>query len=178
MQKNTLKYRRRKIYTRTLGHPKTLAHTKTLAHPKTLALTKTLAHPKTLALTKTSAHPQTLAHTKTLAHAKNLGAWKTLGIHQCWRSRKSRRRRRRIAFLLGSAESAATDFSQAQLMVSLPCWCVESRTCRLQVRKELPVPCFYGRTLSRTVPVCYTQNGQIFGVPLISLCSTCQREKV
>ncbi len=37
-----------------------------------------------------------------------------LGARQCWRSRKSRR----IALLLGSAESAAADFSQASLMVS------------------------------------------------------------
>jgi hypothetical protein len=45
MQKrNTQKYKRLKIYTKTLAHPKTLADAKTLAHPKYLADAKTLAH--------------------------------------------------------------------------------------------------------------------------------------
>ncbi len=118
MQKNKQEYRRRQIYTKTLAHPKTLAPPKTLAH------TKTLAHPKTKPKTKKK------------------------GIRQCRRSRKSRRRRWRINLLLGSAESAVADFSQAPLMVLfsslLMCW--------IQVRRDLPVPCFYGRNLSCTVP--------------------------
>jgi hypothetical protein len=52
MQKNIQKYRRRKIYTKTLAYPKTLApskslvNAKNLAHPKSLADAKNLVHPK------------------------------------------------------------------------------------------------------------------------------------
>jgi hypothetical protein len=49
MQKNIQKYRRHKIYTKTLAHPKNLAPGKNLAHPKSLAPGKNLAHPKSLA---------------------------------------------------------------------------------------------------------------------------------
>jgi hypothetical protein len=49
MKKNTQKYRRRKIYTKTLAPSQSLADVKTLAHPKSLAAAKTLGHPKSLA---------------------------------------------------------------------------------------------------------------------------------
>jgi hypothetical protein len=67
----------------------------------------------------------------------------------------------RISLLLGSAGFAAADFSQAPLMVSyfsllLPDGDVALRAWRRQVRHCLPLPCFYGRTLSRTVPACCT----------------------
>ncbi len=101
---------------------------------------------------------------------RNIHAWKKPGVSQCWRSRKSRRKRWRIALLLGSADSAAAAFSQALLMVSfsslLMCWIAHMYS-RLQVRKELPVNCFYGWALFCTVLASctgpYAQNGQIFG---------------
>ncbi len=58
MQRNIQKYMRRKKYTKTLGHPKTLAPSKSLADAKTLA------HPKSLADAKTLAHPKSLADAK------------------------------------------------------------------------------------------------------------------
>jgi hypothetical protein len=47
-----------------------------------------------------------------------------------------------MSLLLGSAESAAADFSQAPLMVLYSSLLICS--CSRQVRKDLPVPCFYG----------------------------------
>jgi hypothetical protein len=55
MQKNTQKYRRCKIYIKTMAHPKSLADGKNLAHPKSLDA-KNLALPKSLVDAKNLAH--------------------------------------------------------------------------------------------------------------------------
>ncbi len=82
-----------KLYTKTLAHPKNSADTKTLAHPKSLADAQNLAHLKSLADAKNLAHPKSLADAKTLAHLKSRH------LQKCWRSRKSRQTRWRIASL-------------------------------------------------------------------------------
>jgi hypothetical protein len=62
------------------------------------------------------------------------------------------------AYCLGSAESPAADFLLDWLKSSRsdPCRYVTSLSCRPQVRERLRLPCFYGRTLSRTVPAACT----------------------
>ncbi len=88
-----------------------------------------------------------------------------------WRNWKSRR----PAYCLGSAESPTADFSLVPLMStfssSLMWWI-------LQVRKELLPPCFYGRTLSCTVPAICTGPPKStwqpkvwlpLGIPLLSV---------
>ncbi len=60
----------------------------------------------------------------------------------------------RISLLLGSAGSAAADFSHGLLL--LPDGDVALRACCRQVRHCLPLPFFYGLTLTRTVLACCT----------------------
>jgi len=64
----------------------------------------------------------------------------------------------RPTYCLGSAESPAADFLLVWLKSSHsdPRRCVASLSCRPQVRRRLRLPCFYGRTLSRTVPAACT----------------------
>ncbi len=74
---------------------------------------------------------------------------KNLGRTKCWRMRGS------ISLLFGSAESTAADFSQTSLMflLRLPDG-VDSSACSRQVFCCLWPPCFYGRSLPRSVPAC------------------------
>ncbi len=67
---------------------------------------------------------------------------------KCWRP----------AYCLGSAESPTADFLLDWLKSSRsdPRRCVASLTCRPQVETRLKPPCFYGRSLSRTVPAACT----------------------
>ncbi len=62
------------------------------------------------------------------------------------------------AYCLGSAESPTADFLLDLLKNSRsdPCRCVASRSCRPQVRSLPRLLCFYGRSLSRTVPAACT----------------------
>ena len=73
---------------------------------------------------------------------------KTSGTGKNWRP----------AYCLGSAESPAADFHLEWLKSSRsdPHRYVASLSCRPQVRRRLRLPCFYGRTLSRTVPAACT----------------------
>ncbi len=70
------------------------------------------------------------------------------------------------AYCLGSAESPAADFllDWVKSSRSDPRRCVASLSCRPQVRTQPRLPCFNGRTLSRTVPAACTgptcQNSQ------------------
>ncbi len=50
--------------------------------------------------------------------ADKIGANRNLASAKCWCRRKSWRRCRRISLLLGLAESATADFSQAPLKIS------------------------------------------------------------
>ncbi len=124
-----------KIYTKNIGAPK-------------------LGGYKNIGAFKIFGGCQNLGASKIFGRCQNLGAWKKLGARQCWCSRKSGRTRWRIAFLFRLGRicncwllSGPADGSHAR-----PCWCDESRTCRLQVRNGSPMPCFYGRTLCHTVP--------------------------
>jgi hypothetical protein len=83
---------------------------------KIIAVDKIYASTKLLALTKYQCR-QNIGVDKIRAWTKpwrqqNLGADKKLAQTKRWH------RRRRISLLLGSAESAATDFSQAPLKIS------------------------------------------------------------
>ncbi len=62
------------------------------------------------------------------------------------------------AYCLGLAESPAADFLLDWLKSSCsdPRRCVASLSWRPQVRTQPRLPCFYGRTLSRTVPAACT----------------------
>ncbi len=62
----------------------------------------------------------------------------------------------RTPYCLGSAESPTADFSLVPLMSMFSSSLMCSPTCSLQVRNGSPVPSFYGRTLSRTVPAACT----------------------
>jgi hypothetical protein len=175
MQKNIPKYKRRKIYTETLAHPKILAHAenladgKNLAHAKNLADGKNFAHAKNLADGKNLAHAKNLADGKNSAHVKNLAPPKSLVPVRNSAPGK----------ILASIEMLAQQEKWAEPLVnallfrlSRICNCgllsgpadehnlllvdVEPRTCSLQVRNELSRPCFYGRTLSRTIPAACT----------------------
>jgi hypothetical protein len=53
---------------------------------------------------------------------------------------------------LGRIHSSLILSGPADGLILLPDEGVKARTCRCQVRQSLPVPGFYGRTLSRTVP--------------------------
>ncbi len=78
-------------------------------------------------------------------------------LQKCWRSRKRSWTRWRIAWLfrLGRICNCwlLSDPADEHVLLLAD---VESRTCSLQVKTELPAPCFYGRTLSRTVPAACT----------------------
>jgi hypothetical protein len=73
---------------------------------------------------------------------------KTSGTGKYWRP----------AYCLGSAESPAADFLLDWLKSSHsdPRRCLASLSCRPQVRTQPRLPCFYGRTLPRTVPAACT----------------------
>ena len=85
---------------------------------------------------------------------------------------KSRRRHWRIALLLGSAESAAADFSQALLMVSY--FALMKVLLPVHVDVKWGLASLWPAFMGGLSPVLYqlivlarhTQNGQIFGVRL------------
>jgi hypothetical protein len=70
-----------------------------------------------LASTKLLGSTKLLASTK-YKHGQNIGVNKILALMKSCLQTESWRRRRRISLLLGSAESAAADFSQAPLKIS------------------------------------------------------------
>ncbi len=95
------------------------------------------------------------------ADLQNIGALqKNRRTMESWLALKSlvknRRNWKKLAspYSLGSAESPAADFLLDWLKSSRsdPRRCVASLSCRPQVKKHPRRPCFYGRTLSRTVP--------------------------
>ena len=93
-------------------------------------------------------------------HRQNVGVDKILVATKCWR-RKKWCRHRRIPLLFGLAESAAAGFSRAagpaEDLLRLPDG-VALFACSRQVRHCLQPSCFFGWTLSCTVP-----NVQNFG---------------
>jgi hypothetical protein len=111
-----------------IGANKILAPTKIYASTKLLASTKIYSSTKLLATTKICTSTKKYASTKLLAstkytHRQNIGVNKILcrqklGVDTKLAQTERWRRRRRISFLLGLAESAAADFSQTQLKIS------------------------------------------------------------
>jgi hypothetical protein len=71
-------------------------------------------------------------------------------LTKCWR------KRRRIPLLFGSAESTAADFSQTSLKIFyVSLMVLISLHAVAKCGVALWPPCFYGQTLSRTVPACF-----------------------
>ncbi len=103
---------------------------------------------------------------------------KTGGFTKCWRHAENRRTiesRRvlkssrleknqrdwkilaaRLLFRLGGISAADFLLDWLKSSHSDPCRCVASLSCRPQVRTQPRLPCFYGRTLSHTVPAACT----------------------
>ncbi len=86
---------------------------------------------------------------RTIESLRALKSPRLVKNQQDWKSR-------RPAYCLGLAESPAADF----LLVWLKSSRSDPRRCDLscspQVRRRLRLPCFYGRSLSRTVPAACT----------------------
>jgi hypothetical protein len=99
---------------------------------------------------------------KILAGTQNIGVLqKYRRMIESWRASKSPRLAKisaekgwRPAYYLGSAESPTADFLLDWLKSSRsdPHRCTASQTCRPQVRSQPSLLCFYGQSLSRTVP--------------------------
>ncbi len=109
---------------------------------------------------------------KNQADLQNTGALqKNRRTIEYWRALKSPRlvknqrdwKNWRPAYCLGSAESPAADFLVDWLKSSRsdPRRFVASLSCRPQVRRRLRLPCFYGGSLSRTVPQIFTNSCEI-----------------
>jgi hypothetical protein len=82
---------------------------------------------------------------------QNLGIDKISASTKCWR------RHRRSPLLFCTAESTAADFFQTSLKISyVSLMVLISLHAVTKYGVALWLPCFYGRTLSRTVPACRT----------------------
>ncbi len=93
MQKNTQEYRRRKIYTKILAHPKTLGRY------RNNGAFKIFGGCQNIGASKIFGGCQNLGASKIFGAYRNVGVQEKLGARQCWRSRKSRQTRWRIALL-------------------------------------------------------------------------------
>ncbi len=146
-----------------IAQAKNMADTENVADAKPWRMAKSWRRPKSWRMAKTSRPVKIWRMVKSLRPLKIRRMVKSLRLvkyqrpRKCWRSRKSRR----------PAEELLTVSARQNLQLltspwsrwwarSSPRWCVESPTCSLQVRNGSPVPSFYGRTLSRTVPAACT----------------------
>ncbi len=124
---------------------------------KSLRLLKIKRMAKSLCLPKIRRMVKSLRLLKIRRMAKSLRLVKYQRPWKCWRSRKSRRPlKNSLLVRLGQNLQLLTSPWSRWWARSPPRWCVESRTCSLQVRNGLLVPSFYGRTLSCTVPAVCT----------------------
>ncbi len=159
MRKNNQKYRRWKYIQKCQRPVKIGRMVKSLRTLKIRQMVKSLRPLKIRRMVK-SWHPVKIRRmVKSLRLSKSLRLVKYGHPWECCRSRKSRR----------PAEELLTVWARQnlQLLTSLwscwwarssPRWCVDSRTCSLQVRGELSPLCFYGRTLFCTVLAACTQG--------------------
>ena len=98
---------------------------------------------------------------KILAPGRNIGGRQNLGGRwnlRAWWNISGSGKSWRSAYCLGSAESPTADFLLDWLKSSHsdPRSCVASLSCRPQVRTQPRLLCFYGRSLSCTVPAACT----------------------